>query len=374
MNYFHSITPLEVKDFVKSEGWEIVKEALPHRFFVLYNESMGAQISMAMDKSAPDYDEAIQRSIEKLSNVYHCSSREIIERIKTFDKDVFSIRILDKYANEGYIPLSSATRFIESAQQVLMSSACMVKNPRHKFTKIQIKEAKNIINRAQFRHTDIGSFILNIACDLKEDDDQFSLDGCSEIPTTRKVIERIALSASKIVNSIEEDSYSELITDIENEDRPLFSSNFCDALYNFYVDETNADVELRFRWSRQYRQTINISTVTIKNEYFSRIKNISETLKKRETPLVGTFVGTVETLDGDLNEDDTRCGEVRLALMSEEDNAKQVINAKIFLDPTNYQKAYIAHGSKGTFVKVTGKLLPGRQPRSLVDVESFEVI
>lgn len=374
MNYFHSITPLEVKDFVKSEGWEIVKEAIQHRFFILYNESLGVQISMAMDNSAPDYYEAMQRSIEKLAKVYSCSDREIVERIKTFDKDVFSIRIIDRHADEGYIPLASASRFIESAQQVLMSSACMVKNPRHKFTKIQIKEAKEIINRAQFRHTDIGSFILNIACDLEEDDDQLFLDGCSDVPTTRKVIERIASSAKKIVSSIEEDSYSELINDIESDDKPIFSSNFCDALYNFYIDETNADVELGFRWSHKYEQTSNISKIIIKNEYFPRIKNISERLKRRDTPLVGTFVGTVETLDGDLNDDDVRCGEVRLALMSGEEDTKQIINAKIILDPENYEKAYIAHGSRGKFVKVTGKLLPGRQPRSLVDVEHFEII
>lgn len=373
MSYLLHITPLEIKEFVLSEGWTLVKEAIQHNFYVLYKESINAQISMAIDKNAPDYYEAIERSIIKLSSVYNCEIRDIIERIKTFDKDIFSLRFVDSCADDGYIPLPSITKFIDAVQQILLSSTCMVRSPALHFTR-PIKEAKGIINHAQFRHTNIGSFILNIACPLKEDeDDQYTLEGCSATPLARKVTERIALSVDKIVNSIKEDSYTKFIADLQSAEEPLISSNFCDAIYELYNDEKNNNVEFQFHWSPKYERTVYIDKVFIKNEYFSYIKDISIKLRKKEGALNGTFIGTVETLNGDLNKENNRSGEVQLNLFSTEQHTK-IIRAKTFLDADDYKKAYIAHGTSKKFVKVTGKLLPGRSPRTLVDVESFEIM
>lgn len=328
---------------------------------------------MAIDKNAPDYYEAIERSLVKLSSIYNCEVRDIIERIKTFDKDVFSLRFVDSCANNGYIPLSSATKFIDAVQQILLSSTCMVRNPALHFTK-PLREAKEIVNHAQFRHTNIGSFILNIACPLKNDeDDQYTLEGCSATPLARKVTERIALSVDKIVNSIKEDSYTKFIAELQSAEQPLISSNFCDAIYDLYNDEKDNNVEFLFHWSPKYERSVYIDKILIKNEYFSYIKDISIKLKKEEGAVHGTFIGTVETLNGNLNDENNRSGEVQLNLLSTELHGK-IIRAKTFLDVDNYNKAYIAHGTSRKYVKVTGTLLPGRTPRRLVDVESFEIM
>lgn len=376
MNHLLHITPLEIKEFVLSEGWTLVKEAIQHKFYVLYKESISAQISMAIDKKAPDYYEAIERSVVKLSSIYDCEVRDMIERIKTFDKDVFSLRFVDSCANDGYIPLSSATKFIDAVQQILLSSTCMVRNPALHFTK-PLKEARGIVENAQFRHTNIGSFILNIACPLKDDeDDQYTLEGCSAAPLARKVTERIAVSVDKIVNSIEEDSYTKFIADLQSAEQPLISSNFCDAIYELYNDEKNNNVEFIFHWSPKYKRSVHIDRVFIRNEYFSCIKDISIQLRseeaKEESPVNGTFFGTVETLNGDLDDENNRSGEVQLNLISTELQGKN-IRVKTFLDVNNYKKAYIVHGASNKFVRVTGKLLPGRSPRVLV-VESFEIV
>jgi 5-carboxymethyl-2-hydroxymuconate isomerase len=50
------------------------------------------------------------------------------------------------------------------------------------------------------------------------------------------------------------------------------------------------------------------------------------------------------------------------------------VRARASLNADQYDQADKAHMKDGAFVKVKGKLHPGRQPRHLSDIQSFELL
>jgi hypothetical protein len=82
----------------------------------------------------------------------------------------------------------------------------------------------------------------------------------------------------------------------------------------------------------------------------------------------GTFIASVESLNGNEGDDGRRYGEVILALFIDNES----VSARVNLDLDNYEIAYKAHGSEGGLIKVKGKLRSGKRVRNLDEVEFFE--
>jgi len=86
-----------------------------------------------------------------------------------------------------------------------------------------------------------------------------------------------------------------------------------------------------------------------------------------------TFIGTLERLDGVMNDDGRRSVDVVLLALLLPDEG-ETVRAKTALSAEDYAKADRAHMTNGTYVQVTGRLLPGRQPRQLMSVSRFDLI
>ena len=83
------------------------------------------------------------------------------------------------------------------------------------------------------------------------------------------------------------------------------------------------------------------------------------------------FIGTVERLDGEMGENGKRSGEVVLSLFTSEG---EQLRSRATLAVEQYALADKAHMTDGEYVVVAGKLHPGRQPRLLSDIRSFELM
>ena len=79
----------------------------------------------------------------------------------------------------------------------------------------------------------------------------------------------------------------------------------------------------------------------------------------------------MERLDGEMGSDGRRAGEVILSLFTSE---SEIVRVRANLNAEQYAQADEAHMTEGAFVKVVGKLHPGRQPRQLSDIKSFELM
>ena len=112
--------------------------------------------------------------------------------------------------------------------------------------------------------------------------------------------------------------------------------------------------------------------IQIQRDYFSRIEEVRKELRAVELHEPETYIGTVERLDGDMGEDGLRSGSVLLVLLLTDED--QSVRANVSLNPAQYANAIRAHETNGAYVRVTGRLQSGQQPRSLTEITQFELV
>jgi hypothetical protein len=181
-------------------------------------------------------------------------------------------------------------------------------------------------------------------------------------------------SLVSLVSAIETDSLDALTQTAKKSAAPSISSNFCEALTRFEDESLRNSLGIGITWAASLPVPAGetpVSCVRVQNDYFSRIEEVRRELRSPAKQIDDTFIGTVERLDGEMGPDGRRSGDVILSLLLPEGNQARV---RTNLNADEYAKAYRAHMSDGTYVKVTGLLHPGRQPRQLSNLRSLDLI
>ena len=178
----------------------------------------------------------------------------------------------------------------------------------------------------------------------------------------------------KLVRSVEADTLDELVSDLRESSSPLISSNMCEALAAMHDDDLANAIDIGFSWSslRPITSEVGLRPIRIQRDYFSRIEEVRKELRSVELQEPESYIGTVERLDGDMGEDGSRSGSVLLVLLLTDED--QTVRSNVSLNPTQYADAIRAHETNGAYVRVTGRLRSGQQPRSLTEITQFELV
>lgn len=376
MNFETYIAPTDLRDYAKAQGWVLLKEAAKDRLYVMSNARFQRrQIVFPMDTTAPDYIEAVRLVIDKLAELEARSPEAILKSLSEIGDDAIAFRITSPRPEERFLPLSFAGSLVAGAQQLLLSAACTILKPQSHHPRLSRAEAQQFLETARFRHTQPGSFALNVSCPVQALDVQAPLFPDEvEAPFVRRVVRTVKHSLSELVTAIETDSLDELVETTRTSASPLLSSNFCEALMRFEDESLRNSVEVAVTLASTIpcpSDEPRHSVVRVQHDYFARIEEVRRELCSREKHVEDTFIGTVERLDGEMGVDGFRSGEVILSLLLPEG---EQVRARTNLDAEQYRKADQAHMREGAYVKVTGRLHPGRQPRRLSDLIAFEII
>ena len=376
MNISELITPTSLRDYAKIKGWLLVKEAAKDRLYVMTNPQFERrQLVFPMDTTAPDYVEAVSLIIEKLASFERRTLQDLIKSMLEIGDDAISFRVTSARLGDGSIPLSFAGAMVTGAQQLLLASACTVLKPKAHHPRLSRAEAQQFLETTRFRHTQPGSFVLNVSCPVQAMEVQPSvLPGDLDYPFVRQATLTLRNSLSQLITAIESDSLDELVNDTKNSESPLISSNFCEALSRFEDDSLKNAVDIGVTWAASIPLPENESGVPfirIQHDYFSKIEEVRRELRSSEKHTEDTFIGTVERLDGDMDGDGRRSGEVILSLLLPEG---EQVKARTNLNAEDYEKANRAHMKEGAYVMVTGRLQPGRQPRQLTNPQTFDSV
>ena len=376
MNIETLIAPTDLRDYAKAQGWMLLIEAAKDRLYVMDHPSFERrQLVFPMDTTAPDFAESIARTVDKLADMEKRTPDAVLKSLMEVGDDSIAFRITSPRPEERYLPLSFAGAMVAGAQQMLLASACTVLKPKAHHPRLSRSEAQQFLETARFRHTQPGSFILNVSCPVHAMEVQAPmLPGELEAPFVRRATLAMQHALRELVTAIETDSLDTLITSIKTNDTPLISSNFCEALTRFEDDSLKNSVDIGITWASSIPRPLGesaISTIRVQHDYFSRIEEVRRELRSTEKHVEDTFVGTVERLDGEMGDDGRRSGEVILSLLLPEG---ETVKARTNLNADQYLNADKAHMADSSYVKVTGKLYPGRQPRQLSDLKSFDLI
>lgn len=376
MNLETLIAPTDLRDYAKDQGWILVKEAAKDRLYVMTNARFERrQLVFPMDTTAPDYADAVMLMVDKLAATEGRSPQAVFKSLLEVGDDGIAFRVTTQRPDERWLPLAFAGSMLTGAQQLLLSSACTVLKPQAHHPRLSRVEAQQLLETAKFRHTQPGSFILNVSCPVQGLDVQAPLlPEEADAPFVRRTTLTLRKALGELVTAIETDSLDSFVDATKRGANPVVSSNLCEALTRFEDSSLKNSVEIGITWAASIPKPANegrVSIIRVQHDYFSRIEEVRRELRAKEQQLEDAFPGTVERLDGEMGPDGKRSGEIILSLLTPDG---EQVRASANLNAADYEKADKAHMTEGAFVKVTGKLHPGRQPRQLSDITSFELM
>lgn len=369
------IAPTDLRDFLKSLGWSVVEPALQDRLYLLQNDRFAhRQLAFPMDVTAPDFSDSVAITFSKLSDLMATPQDRLISKVMSIRDDVLRLRVYFK-GNDSVLPLSFASAVVSNTEKLLKAGACTALRPRAHHPRLTLSEAAQFVEKARFGQTENGSFILRVACPVNSMEVQGSLNFDSDPPPfVRQVTLTVQRALSQLASAIETDTLDDFVDGLKSSEQPLVSSNLCEAIYSMHDDVVDNSLDVGFDWSLLHRPPSDVSNrpVRIQRDYFSRIEEVRRELRAVELNHHDTFIGTVERLEGEMGDDGRRSGLVVLSILLPDEG--ESVRTRVVLSAEDYAKADQAHMTNGAYVRVTGCLRPGRQPRQLTDMTTFEVL
>ncbi|RWC40545.1 MAG: hypothetical protein EOS28_23225 [Mesorhizobium sp.] len=370
-----SISPTDLRDFLKSQGWTVLERGLKDRLYVLENRHFPRrQLVYPMDMNAPDYSDSVVSVVEKFSEIGRESVRSLVYRINSIRDDILRLKLFSEYQSNS-LPLHFASAVVASTEKLLKAAACTVVRPRANHPRLSLIEATQLVDKSRFGQTEEGSFVIQVSCPILSMDVQGSLQlSDSDQPFVRSVTLSLQRALQQLTTAIEADKLDELVDEVKSSSVPLLSANLCEAIGGMQDDIINNSLDISIEWSplRKVPEGFNTGRVSIQRDYFARIEDVRRELRSVEPHSDDTFIGTVERLDGEMGADGRRSGNVILSLLLPDEG--ETVRARVALSAVDYQTADRAHMTNGAYVRTTGRLLPGRQPRQLTEMTKFELL
>lgn len=365
------ISPTDIRDYAKFKGWTVVPEALDDRLFVFNSPTEKyRQLIVPMDSDRPDFRSAINIAIERLSEEELRSKEEVEASLLEADSDTWRFGVSTSRGGDEGLPLSYASRAVKGVENAFRAAACSVVNRQPYHPRMNRVEAQKLIEAAQLRHTEFGSFVLKVACPLNAISADIDPIEPAGQPFVRRAMLGMSEAISSLVKALEEDTLDRLVEQASTEGSPL-SANLCDGILSFRDEDFRTNLNLSVNWSPRLPVfgPMARAKVRIQWDYFARIEQVKTALRPSREAQDETFVGSVEELRGDLS-GESRSGEVILDLLIEGETVK----ARASLTRAQHAAAIEAYKAGRAYIRVSGRLHPGNQPRLLSNISEFSLI
>jgi hypothetical protein len=365
------ILPTEARNYAKVHGWVPVTAAKGRIWVFRHSVQKLRQLVIPKDQDDDAYSEAIVEVLQRIAADEKRSPISVASDLLMPNSDIVRFRVAGDDILAGNLSLEDGASLIEGAKRAILSSACSVVNKTTHHPRMSRSEAGEMLRACKFGQTEYGSFVAKIACPLNAVETNASLLD-STMPFARHATTLLLSACHKIVEGIENDTVQTLIE--KDSSNPIITSNLCDALLRMQGLREKGSLGIDITWA----SNPNIPppdiprSVVFKAEYFRTVDEIQKALRpKKENEDAQTLLGTVETLNGDVGEDDRRSGEVMLALLLEDE---EVVRVRAVLGPDEYARAVEVHEKGRAYVMVKGVLQRGTRVGYLKTVESFHLV
>lgn len=365
-----SISPRNAQRYLAAKGWSLLKTDTRDDILVFNHRKY--RLKQIVVPKFTDYEKFPEDMAEVLLRLEEIEERglsSIITQLSDPNSDILRYRIKSRQAESGTLSLSVIQRFISSIIGTLRASVCDNITRQLYHQRMGFKQVKRLLDRAQFGQTEHGSFVVKVVAPLDnlcESGPQFTEmldDG------TRQGIVHLLVSVEKIVNVIESGSIRNFVRKGLKE--PPFSSNLAHSLVDMQVWE-DADIEISSEWAPVLKVDKKTpSKAAIPSEYFKEIEMIGDAFAPKETAhRVEYFSGVISDLNGDLNENGKRFGEVIVQALSAEGES---FAAKLFLTEHQYEIADKSH-MENSPIFFSGKLVrKGSRGREIKEIGLFSL-
>jgi hypothetical protein len=373
MTYADLISPTDLRDYAKVRGWTSVPEAIQDRLFVLKSpKDPYRQVIVPMDTDRPDFDDALRVAIVRLAEVEGRGYGMVEASLMEAGSDTWRFGVTTTRHAEDGLPLSYAARVVKGVENAFRAAACSEVQRQAFHPKMNRAEAQMLIQAAQMRHTESGSFVLKVACPIDAIPSENGDEKASKLPFVRRAMLGMSDAVNRLITSLEADTLEKLVEEAKQEGTSPLSANLCEGLLAFQYEALKANLDLSVAWSARLEQPAagHLKKARIQWDYFPRIEQVRAALRPAQSAKEQAFVGIVDELKGDFSPGEPMQGEVVLDLLVDSESVK----AKVNLSAEHHKLAHQAYASPKPYVQVTGLLHPGNEPRRLTDVSEFVIL
>jgi hypothetical protein len=373
MTYADLISPTDLRDYAKVRGWTSVPEAVQDRLFVLKSpKDQYRQVIVPMDTDRPDFDDALRVAITRLAEVEGRGFGMVEASLMEAGSDTWRFGVTTMRHAEDGLPLSYAARAVKGVENAFRAAACSEVQRQAFHPKMNRAEAQKLIQAAQMRHTESGSFVLKVACPIDAIPSEDGDEKASKLPFVRRAMLGMSDAVHRLISSLEADTLEKLVEEAKLEGTSPLSSNLCEGLLAFQYEDLKANLDLSVAWSSRLESPAqtHLKKTRIQWDYFPSIEQVRTALRPAQAAKEQAFVGTVTNLGGDFEPGEQMQGEVILNLLVDGES----VEAKVNLSAEYHKLAYQAYAPPKPYVQVVGLLHPGNEPRKLTNVSGFVIL
>lgn len=363
-NSINSISPLSLKEYISTLGWnnfEVKSQFLKESYFFLKKNS--TEVLIPKDSSYADFYRRIDSALDSISFVEQKTKSEIVKDLNYLSGDIIKIRLSGPSTENGSIPFEDGVGLFQNTKKLLFSTALQLVEPKAYHKRLRNVNADAFIRSCRIGQTEKGSFVATVICPV---DIKVETEG-SEIPNfTRAVTSKLIEDVSILSQAIDENSIDVLAQ--QNIKSNRLSWNFCESLGQLQGVLGNVDLDVAVTWSPKINEKVpEISKVRFRRDQISYLEKFTDKLKPEFGDNSDTFMGKIDSLNGQPNESGQRVGEVIYTFQYEE----ELIKAKVFImEPEQYGKAAKSH-LNNSFVKIIGTLKRSARISNIVDVKEM---
>lgn len=361
------IRPRHAREYAKATNWTRKPQDFGGLAVFDYGERELTQLLIPIDGDAKDYPVRMLDVVQRIAEIEERPILEVSNDLLNPDSDIVRYRIADPSVSSD-LGLLKGIEILEGAKRSLLSAAHSILAPVKYHPRLSKREPKEFLDQCRLKQTEHGSFVVAIACPLDAVDTEGLLEGVDSF--TRETTKTLMASLRRIADGIEADQEATLVADDAGNGVPI-TANLCDALARMEPPSARGLLEISTSWASTCpnEDANERASVRFADDYFDVIRDVGTQLRPTHQAEVSVFAGFVETLNGNMNNDGRRHGEVILDLLEEND----VVRTRVTLDADQYAEADQAHMS-GKPVIVKAELHRGRRVHRLSNVTIFRAV
>ncbi|MBV8279908.1 MAG: hypothetical protein JO170_32225 [Verrucomicrobia bacterium] len=345
----------DIRRYILLHGWRQKPHANERiAYFTTDSDQNGDFFSLILPASETVLD-AANRSVDALQILAEFEGKafsEIVQRIRSWDKDVLRARILERTEPLSSLPLDEAAEAILRLKQLVGYVAYTEVDPKPHFEKAGA--ISNEFSKAcRFGHTFEGSFGFSIECPLPSLNAPLPLEGIpQEVPFERQVMERIAVGLSDLRTATEADDIGPIVQNYHLG----FNANICQTLAEIYEQMDGRRIEYDFVWCAEISTEVaaNWKPFILQGRAHEILKEAARVLEKTEEQPDTRIQGRIVQLKSDVPPGQGEQGEFEhiITVVWEREKA-QPLKVRVPLNPEEYRNACDAH-KDGKRIQIAG--------------------
>lgn len=301
-------------------------------------------VTVPKNQEGEDYEEEIEKTVERLSVVEDVSFEAILRKIQTIKLDVISVRLV--IARNEYPSVDRARHFIDGMRELISWGACMEEQGQARYFLQPARQGREQAQHFKLAHTYRGSFGFTIESQLPE---VYQLPVWSDYkarPLARRVLERIT-RGFLFTRRAEQSQNSQ---EISGHFSQGFNGNMCNAALEMLKDIRGGEIIYDVSWSSRMAASDDVAhfePIVLKRDTIYYLQDAAKYLEKtglEDLKGTRTIEGQVIGLSYD--------GQGTREIIMQADNIGKV---EMVLDEEAYQQAGQAH-LREQRITVTGYL------------------